>query len=141
MRKGKEFYTKNYDKVIELHDSGLSVKDIASKLGISYSCVYHWVKGLRKPVPGSLSEFISFLEENGPTAAAELIEDFPKHNELFLTAARRNIPVRRKMLSRKYAEYATWYYVAGQEEELETCIKELFNTIKNVRKKLKKAIE
>lgn len=141
MRKGKEFYAQNYEKAIELHDAGMSPKQIASRLGMSYSCVYHWVKGLRKPKSGNVSDFAAFLRENGPTAAAELMEDFPKHNELFLTAARRGLPVRRRALKRSYAEYGMWYYLDGQEALLETRIESLFATIRNVKEKLSKAME
>ena len=57
MRKGREFYSQNYEKVIELHKKGMSVKDIASRLNMSYSAVYHWTRGLRKPEKGNLLNF------------------------------------------------------------------------------------
>ena len=80
MRKGREFYSKNYDGAIDLYNKGLSVREIADKLKISYSCAYHWTKGLRRPEKGNLLEFEKFLKENGPTPVIDIKEKFPKHN-------------------------------------------------------------
>ena len=141
LRKGREYYSRHYETAIELYKKGLSVKEIAVKLGLSYSCVYHWIKGLRKPEKGNLVEFERFLKENGPTAAIELEEKFPKHNELFLTAAKRGLPVKRYVLSRKFKGFSVFYFMDGQEEELKKRIKELFAKYKELRERLLNAIK
>lgn len=134
MRKGKEFYSKHYETAMELHEKGLSINDIAKELGISYSCVYHWVKGLRKPKLGNVMNFIKFLEENGPSAVAEL--NFPKHNELFLIARKRGLMIRRKILKRKFGKFATWYYLTGQEDELKNRIDELIEKYRKLKERI-----
>lgn len=139
-RRGREFYTKEYDQAMELHSKGLSVRDISDKLGISYSCVYHWVKGLRKPESGNLTEFEKFLS-NGPKPVAEIKDRFPKHNELFLTASRRGFPIKRYAINRRFGDYSTWYFLDGQEIELKNRIKELLNQYKEVKEKIIKALE
>ena len=100
MRRGREFYSKHYDKVAELHNQGVPIKEIAGRLGISYSCAYHWVKGLRKPGTGNLNKFQEYLEKNGPMPAIEAKEKFAKHNEIYLTASSRGMKIRR-FLDRK----------------------------------------
>jgi predicted DNA-binding protein YlxM (UPF0122 family) len=136
VRRGREFYSRNYNEVIELYKKGLSTREIADRLGISYSCVYHWVRGLRKPESGNLMEFENFLKQNGPTPVIDIKERFPKHNEIFLTAIRRNVPIRRYRLSRKFGEFSTFYFISGQEGELKKRIKELTDKYKELRKKL-----
>lgn len=136
IRRGREFYSKHYDEAMRLYNEGLSTRQIADKLNISYSAVYHWVKGLRKPEPGNVASFIEHLKKYGPAAVIDIKEKFPKHNELFLIAVRRNVPVKRYMLRKKYGEYATWYYVAGQEKELESRLKELMEKVKGIKEKL-----
>lgn len=136
MRRGREFYSGNYEKVISLHNKGLTVSEIASHLGISYSCAYHWVRGLRKPSGGRLNDFEGFLEKNGPVAVIEIKDKFPKHNELFLTACRRGLPIKRHVLGRRFGEYSTWYFLAGQEEKMKERIKELFDKYKELKEKL-----
>ena len=140
MRKGREFYSKNYEKVMDLHKSGVSTRDIADRLGLSYSCIYHWVKGLRKPDTGNISDFENFLVKNGPTAVIDIKDSFPKHNELFLTASRRGLLVKRYALSRKFGEYSTWYFMAGQENELNSRLEELFSKYNYIRQKLTKIV-
>ncbi|MBI3190922.1 helix-turn-helix domain-containing protein [archaeon] len=135
MRKGKEYYARFYDQVIALHKSGLSVREIADKLDISYSAVYHWVTGLRSPEKGNVSEFVSLLEK-GPVPVADIKSTFPKHNELFLIAVKRGIPVKRFMLKKKYGDYSTWYYMAGQEKQLEERTDELMAVIKKIGERL-----
>ncbi len=130
MRKGREFYPQLYDKAISLYKKGLSIKEIAQKLGISYSCAYHWIKGLRKPEQGNLLRFIDFIKKHGPIPVAEIKDHFPKHNELFLISSRRGLGIRRYTLKRKYGEYSTWYYFLGQEHFLEKKIKTLIEKYK-----------
>ncbi len=140
MRRGKEHYNSKYDEVMRLHQQGMQIREIAQKLDISYSSAYHWIRGLRKPQPGNISDFVGYLEKNGPTAAVDIKEPFPKHNELFLIASRRGLRVKRHTLGRKYAEYGTWYLLEGQESQLEERTKELFSAIKRAKEKLKQAL-
>lgn len=137
MRRGKEFYDKNYSKVMELHKQGLSVKEIASRLNISYSAVYHWVRGLRKPTAGNVTEFLQHLKEKGPVPAAEIKKKFPKHNELFLISAKRREPIKRYVLGRKFGEYGTWYFLEGQEELLQKRVKNMLGVLKEASSRLK----
>ncbi len=119
LRRGREFYGNKYEEAVLLHGKGMGIRDIAKQLGVSYSTAYHWVKGLRKPEPGNVNEFVKFLGLNGPSAAVHVMRRFPKHNELFLMASRRGVPVKRAYLGKKYKELATWYYLVGQEKQLE----------------------
>ena len=139
-RRGREFYSKNYDEAINLYKNGLSVREIADKLKVSYSCVYHWIKGLWKPETGNLLEFEKFLRENGPTPVIDIKERFPKHNELFLTASRRGMPIKRYVLSRKFGEFSTFYFIGNQEKELRKRIKELMDKYKELRERMIKAL-
>ncbi len=139
IRRGREFYSKHYDEALRLYKEGLSTRQIADKLNISYSAVYHWVKGLRKPESGNVASFMGYLKDSGPVAVTDIKEKFPKHNELFLIAVRRNLAVKRHMLKKKYRDYATWYYLEGQEQELESRIKELMDKIKDIKEKLNSA--
>lgn len=141
MRRGREFYSGSYARVIELHEKGLSAAEIASKLGISYSCVYHWVRGLRTPSSGRISEFEDFLRKNGPMPVLEIKEKFPKHNELFLTASKRGLLIKRCRLDRRFGEYSTWYFLAGQEERARERIKELLDKYKELKEKMTEIIE
>ena len=141
MRKGREFYSKNYEKVIELHKKGLSIKEISEQLNISYSAAYHWIKGLRKPEGGNLNSFIDFLRQNGPTPSGKLQDKFPKHNEIFLTASRRGMPLKRLYLGRKFNEYSTWYLLDGQEELLKKRVQGLFSKINEFKDQLKEALD
>src|SRR3989344_3307044 len=134
MRKGREFYSKNYEKAISLYDQGKEIKDIAEELNISYSAAYHWIKGLRKPDPGRMKEFEDFLKVNGPTSVVDIKEKFNKHNEIFLTAAKRKVPIKRLVLSKSLGEYSTWYYLPEQQEELKEKISELKEKIKKMQK-------
>jgi transcriptional regulator with XRE-family HTH domain len=141
IRRGREFYSKYYSQAIALYNEGLPVREIADRLGISYSAVYHWVKGLRKPDAGNVSSFVGYLEKHGPSPVIDIKERFPKHNEIFLISVRRNLPVKRHMLVKKYGDYATWYYLAGQEKELESRLNELMTKIKDIREKLSSALK
>lgn len=120
---------------MKMYEEGISVKDIAAKLTMSYSAVYHWVKGLRKPDTGNLNDFENHLKK-GPVAAAEIKDKFPKHNELFLTASKRGISIKRVTLGRKYGDYSTWYFLDGQEDILKEKVKELFKKYREVKEKL-----
>jgi predicted transcriptional regulator len=136
MRKGREFYSQNYDEVMRLHREGMSVNDISKKMNMSYSCVYHWVKGLRKPEKGNLVSFESFLRQNGPTPVAELKDKFPKHNDFFLTALRRNMQLKRCVLPRKYGFYSTWYFIEGQENLLSERVKDMLVKYREAKEKI-----
>lgn len=136
MRRGREFYDGNYEKAVVMHKEGKSVREIASQLKISYSAAYHWVKGLRKPEAGNITEFVAFLRSKGPMPAAELQDSFPKHNELFLISSRRRLGVRRCILDRKLKEYATWYFIDGQEKELDKRVRKMFSMIREFSGKL-----
>jgi len=140
-RRGREFYSKNYATVMGLHSSGLSVTDIAKQTGMSYSAVYHWVRGLRKPDVGNVNAFEALLREKGPLAAAEIEEKFPKHNEIFHTAASRGAPLRRHTLERRFRGYATWYFLPGQESALRQRITELMDRYKELRGRVLKMLE
>lgn len=139
MRQGKETYPEKYRLAIEMENAGKKPKEIAEKLGISYSCAYHWAKGLRKPSDGNVSEFISYLDKMGPMPVAEVKEKFKKHNELFLISSRRNSALRRHFIGRKYAEYGTWYLLKGQEKMLDERIAELLSVLSKAKEKLAKA--
>lgn len=140
MRKGREFYSKNYDKVMDMHARGVATADIAKQLRMSYSAVYHWVRGLRKPDIGNINAFEKFLSDNGPVAAVEIKDKFPKHNEVFHVATSRGSPLQRHVLEGKFGEYATWYFLPGQEDALKERIRELLGKYKDLREKIAKAI-
>jgi len=140
VRKGREFYSKNYDKVMELHASGVPMADIAKQLDMSYSAVYHWVRGLRKPEIGNINAFEKFLRDNGPMAAVEIKDRFPKHNEIFHVATSRGSALRRHILEGKFGGYATWYFLPGQEASLDKRIRELLEKYKDLREKMVKVI-
>ena len=137
IRKGRQLYSKKYEEAMKLHEEGKSVNEIAAQLSVSYSAAYHWVKGLRKPETGNLNEFESYLRENGPMPVIEVEKLFAKHNEIFLMSNRRSMPIRRKVLKRRFAGYATWYYLEGQEQLLEKRLEELFAKIKEVKNTLR----
>ncbi|MBI4896127.1 MAG: helix-turn-helix domain-containing protein [Candidatus Aenigmarchaeota archaeon] len=140
MRKGKEFYARQYDAVQELFSKGVPIQEIAKQLNMSYSCVYHWVRGLRKPRRGNVDTLVEFLHTHGPTPVVDIEAAFPKHNELFHIASKRGVPIRRKVLSRAYGAYATWYFLDGQEPQLEERIAQLVSTLRAVKERLKKAL-
>ncbi|MBI2579821.1 MAG: helix-turn-helix domain-containing protein [Candidatus Aenigmarchaeota archaeon] len=140
MRKGKEFYSGHYDDAVKMHESGAAVKDIAQKLGLSYSCVYHWVRGIRRPDVGNPAGFIEFLRSNGPSPALEIKAKFPKHNEVFLICSRRGLGVKRACLGRKFLEYSTWYYLEGQEKLLESRVDRVMEKVENLKKNLKEML-
>ncbi len=135
MRRGREFYSGQYEKAMELHSKGMKIKQIAKELGISYSAAYHWVRGIRQPDKGNITEFINYLQENGPMPVIKIKDKFPKHNELFLIASKRGIDIRRHTMGRQFKEYRTWYYLLGQEKILEQRLDALFSVIKQVKSK------
>lgn len=141
MRRGKQFYAQHYDSVIALHNQGKSVKEIAAQLNISYSCVYHWVKGLRKPETGSIIGFVEYLRSKGPTPASEIKNSFEKHNEFFLRAHGRGFHVKRLLLQRKLGDYATWYYLEGQENQLRERVSDFMKKYNETRRKLGEKLE
>lgn len=140
MRQGREIYSEKCEKALELHKQGKSVNEIAKELSVSYSAAYHWVRGLRKPEAGNVNEFIEFLRSSGPTAVLDVQERFPKHNELFLTASRRGLPLKRIVLGRKYREYSTWYLLCGQEIAAKQRIEQLFSKIKEFKDELREIL-
>jgi transcriptional regulator with XRE-family HTH domain len=127
MRQGKESYSRKYEEALKLSEAGLSTKQVAEKLGVSFSAAYAWTKKGRKPEPGQLNEFADFLKENGPQPLLEVVKRFPKHSELFLTARQRRLPVARRKLPKIMGQYALWYYIKGQEPELEARMKEVID--------------
>ena len=137
LRKGREIYPEKYEKAVRLYHDGIPIKEISQKLSISYSCAYHWVKGLRKPEGGNVSEFVSLLRSNGPLPVVDVKEKFPKHNELFLISSRRGLPIMRRILDRKLGEYNTWYFLSGQEHELDKRIKMLYEKVSNIKEILR----
>lgn len=137
LRKGRETYGAKYDEAIKLYEQGFTPKQVSEKLSISYSCAYHWVKGLRKPETGNVSLFVEHLQKNGPLPVVDVKQKFPKHNELFLIASRRGLPLARRVLDKSLADYSTWYFLKGQEEQLDSRIKMLQEKIRNVKERLK----
>lgn len=118
MRKGKNFYPEKYEAAIKLMKEGKTASQISNELGISYSCAYHWIKGLRKPEQGRVEEFMSFIKKQ-PVYAGEIKSLFPKHNDLFLIASKRGLGIRRFKSSINLTDFSTWYYIDGQEKQLE----------------------
>ena len=141
MRRGRTHYKASYEKAMALHAQGRSIQDIATELKISYSCAYHWVRGLRKPEKSAVLDFVSFLREHGPTPVAEIGKVFAKHNECFLVAHRRSFPVRRYVLQRRFGDYATWYYLEGQEPLLRQRVAAFVKAYNETRRKLGAALE
>jgi|SRR3989338_2894048 len=141
IRKGKEIYSLKYDDAVNLYGSGMGIGDIARKLGLSYSCTYHWVKGLRKPVSGNPSDFAKFIDKNGPVSVLDIKEKFPKHNELFHICSRRAMRVKRAFMGRKYLEYSTWYYMEGQENLLSERVNMVISKVDDMKKSLKSALD
>lgn len=140
MRRGRQLYGKKYQEALKLHSEGKSINEIAAQLGVSYSAAYHWIRGLRKPESGNLNELEKYLKEKGPMPAIEAEKNFPKHNELFLMANKRGMGIRRRILKRKYGQYATWYYLEDQEQLLEQRLQELFAKVKETRDALRGAM-
>jgi hypothetical protein len=136
LRRGREYYGSRYDEAVRLFGEGEKIKDIACKLGISYSTAYHWLKGIRRPESGNVNEFAGYIRQNGPCAALHIMDKFRKHNELFLIASRRGIPVKRIYLGKKYRELATWYYLEGQEDALNERIEETRKKIDQLKSRL-----
>jgi hypothetical protein len=136
MRRGRDFYSQIYEKAVDMYQSGLSIKDIALKLNISYSAAYHWVKGLRKPKKGNIVKFLHHFQTNGPQTAAQLEKEFPKYNELFLTASRRGYKLKRYVMDLNLGKHSTWYFLEGQEKELEVKVKSILNKYNQLKKSL-----
>lgn len=136
LRRGREFYSRNYGAAMKMHKEGLTANEIAKKLGISYSAAYHWVKGIRKIESGNVNLFVSYLEKNGPSPAIDVKDKFPKHNELFLIATRRGLRVKRLMMQKRLGDYSVWYYIDGQENELQKRTDMLMEKIKEVKQRL-----
>lgn len=136
MRQGKELYTKKYQEAMELFEKGMHPKEIAEKLGISFSAVYSWTKKGNKPSSGIYEEFHNFLKVNGPKPLLEIKKRFPKHSELFLGARDRGFKIHRKKLSRIMGEYSIWYYLEGQEEEAEKRISEILKRRDELREEI-----
>ena len=118
LRKTKEFYSRLYERAVELYKEGKSVKEIAELLNLSYSCVYAWVKLGRKPRKSKVEEFIAYVKTSGPLPVCEVVKKFPKHSELYLLAKQRGFAIERAKLPRKFKGYHLWYYLPEQAEEL-----------------------
>ncbi|MBI4015005.1 MAG: hypothetical protein HY365_03565 [Candidatus Aenigmarchaeota archaeon] len=140
MRQGRQAYPALYDKAIEMSSRGASAKDVASALGVSYSAAYHWIKGLRKPEKGALNQFVEEIRKNGPLSAWDVKARFPKHNELFLTATKRAMPVKRHTLPKKFGNYSTWYFIPGQESALKQRVSELLDRYKEMKQQIIEAL-
>ena len=136
MRRGREFYGKKYGEAVKLYNEGKTVNQIAALLNVSYSAAYHWIKGIRKPDAGKINEFERFLCEKGPQPAEEIKDFFPKHNELFLIASRRGRALKRVSMSRELKGYSVWYFLEGQEAELEKRTSEMLSKVKKFKDKL-----
>ena len=136
LRKGREHYSKNYERAILLYKEGKGIKEIAQELKVSYSAVYHWVKKLRKPDTGRVNKFESFLLEKGPTPVIDIKEKFPKHNEIFLTAVKRGIVIKRLFLNKRLGEYSTWYYLPDQKDLMQQRVDELKEALKKIKKRI-----
>ena len=76
------------------------------------------------------------MKNSGPSPAVDVKKNFPKHNELFLIASRRGLPVKRLLMQKKLAEYSIWYYLNGQEDELQKRTDMLIDKIKEVKERL-----
>lgn len=113
----------------------MSIKDIASRLGLSYSAVYAWIKG-RKPKESKVIEFIEFLKKNGPAPLAKIRKKFPKHSEIYFTALHRGYKILRYVLPKKFGDYAIWYLLPEQEEKLKKEVEEFLQRYDEVKKKL-----
>jgi DNA invertase Pin-like site-specific DNA recombinase len=124
MRRTKEFYTEKYNKAIKLYKKGMSIKDIASYLELSYSCVYGWIKNIKTPKVSKVEEFLKFLKNNGPSPISEIKKLFPKHSDIFLLAKQRGFEIKRAKLPRKFKDLSIWYYLPSQEEELKKRVRE-----------------
>ena len=124
MKRTKEFYAERYEKVLELYRRGASIRDIASRLKLSYSCVYGWVKHAKTPRASVAEAFTEFLRRHGPAPAAEIKKFFPKHSDVFLLAKQRGFEIKRAKLPRKFKELSTWYYLPSQEAELKRRVRE-----------------
>jgi len=137
LREGREAYPEKYKRALELHAAGKGISEIATGLGVSYSAAYHWIKGLRTPSAGNLRELENALKSSGPKPVAELKEKFPKHNELFHTAQKRGVPIKRYVLAqpRAFGELATWYYLTGQENDLKERITSVLKMLTKTEKK------
>ena len=127
MREGRETYSEKYEEAVRLHKKGVAIPEIAKNLGVSYSAAYHWVRGIRRPDAGNIRSLENFLMQHGPVNAADVKGRFPKHNEIFLTAKRRGLPLFRYVMknTRMFGEHATWYFLKGQEDELKSRIRQL----------------
>ena len=140
LRKGKELYAELYPKAIEMNKNGVPIKDIAKQLGVSYSAVYAWLKQGRVPEEPEAVKMKNYLEKHGPTAAADIAVAFPKHNDFFHLAARRGIKIKRAVLEPRLKDYRTWYYLEGQESELEKRIAVLRKKYKEMKEKVLKSL-
>lgn len=141
MRQGKELYTKKYDEAMGLFKKGMHPREIAEKLGISFSAVYSWTRKGKKPSSGIYEEFRNFLEENGPQPVLEIKKKFPKHSETYLTAKDRGIQIKRMKLSRLMADYSIWYYLPGQEEELKKRVDEVITRRKELQERFLEGVD
>ncbi|MFH0837512.1 MAG: helix-turn-helix domain-containing protein [Candidatus Aenigmatarchaeota archaeon] len=139
IRKRKDFYFQKYDKAVELQKAGKNLQTIASELNISYSAVYSWLNGMRKPEKDVLTNFMDFLKKNGPMPAILVKEFFPSHDDLFHMAVKRNLGLNRHVTCGKHTlkESAVWYYIDGQEAELKSRILDMLKKYKEIKSAIK----
>jgi len=132
IKKTKEVYIQKHQTAQELKNRGMSQAEIAKLVGISESTIYRWFKQKEKP-KSSVTDFVNWIKENGPTNTFEIKKHFPRHNALYLTAEKRGLPIRRYVISksRVFGDYATWYYVKGHEKNLKDKIMMLLSHFKN----------
>ncbi len=143
VRRGKEFYTEKVARAKELRSKGLSIKGIASELGVSYSAVYQWLRG-NEPKKSKLEEFADYLTTNGPTPVAKVDRTFPKHNDLYNLAPTRGITIKRLVIERNFRggeNYGVWYFLPGQEKELINRVEKMLENFKIARKKIGEILE
>ena len=137
LRKGKDFYSNNYEKVLELQKQGKTIKEISKELDLSYSAIYNWIKG-KKPEKGSINKFIEFLQKNGPMPVIVIKELFPSYDDLYQSARKRGFNVNRYVTSSKkiLGKSSVWYYLDGQEAELKKRVLDMIKKYKELREKL-----
>jgi len=139
-KKTKDFYTKKYETSLQLHKQGKSISEIAKMLNISYSCAYHWINGLRKPKKDIITKFQNYLKKKGPTPVISIEKKFPKHNEIYNKAKKRNKQIKRYKTtkSRTLGKNSVWYYLAGQENELKERILKMIRNYEQLKQEFNK---
>ncbi len=144
MRKTKEFYTEKVELAKKLFEDGMSIRDVAKELGVSYSAAYHWIKGLRTPKASRLEEFRNFIKVRGPVPICDVKNKFPKHNDLYNLSSTRGIKINRLVIEKNFRggmDYGTWYFLPGQEDELAKRVEKLLKNYKLAKETILKILE